>query len=162
GVQLGEQVFLMAAVVGQEHQLRRRRLPIVGDVEEVAVTGLVEQHLFALGGEDVLADDNHAIGVLAGAGAIGKLGDVLGLQTQGGEFAFADDAIFDVDGSLSRLGLDLVTRWTFQLFPSVFREILGLLVEVGPGVVAEDEANAAIRVPVIEVLGLGEIGVAAQ
>src|SRR5262249_56453145 len=66
------------------------------------------------------------------------------------------------DGSLSRLGLDLVTRWTFQLFPSVCREILGLLVEVCPGVVAEDEANAAIRVPVIEVLGLGEIGVAAQ
>ena len=49
-----------------------------------------------------------------------------------------------------------------QFFPGHFRQMLGHVDEVGLGVVAKDEANTRIGVPVVEMLGLGKIRIAAK
>ena len=161
-LELGQQVFLVTTIVGRKHQLLGRRLEVVGDVEEVAVTPFVKQDQLALGGENIFSQHDHAVGVSTSRGAIGELGDVFGLQAEGLELPFADDQVLDVGGLATRLGVNLVAWRAGQRFPGIFREILGHGDEVGHGVVAEDEVDTAIVVPAIEVLGLGEIGVAAQ
>ena len=65
-------------------------------------------------------------------------------------------------GPLAGLRPRLITRWPRQRLPGVLRDLLGQGDQVGGGIVAEDEADAAVGVPAVEVLGLGEVGVAAE
>ena len=72
------------------------------------------------------------------------------------------DALLDVVGPLPRLRLDRVAGRPLQRLPGRGRQVLGEGLEVGRGVEAEDEADARVGVPAVEVLGLGEVGVAAE
>ena len=74
-LQLGDQVLLVAAVVGQEHDLRGRCGPVVGDVEEVPVR--LEEPQLALLDHQLLAEHDHPVRLLAGDGPVGELGDLL-------------------------------------------------------------------------------------
>jgi len=133
---------------------------IVGDVEKV--TNLIVQHDLAFFLGDVFADHNHAIGLPTSVRSIVELGDFFTLQTQGFEAAFADDLVLDVDGPVTQACHGLIACRPGQLFPGLGRQLLGQSLQVVPGVVAENEGYPAISMPAVEMLGLREVGVAAQ
>src|SRR5207245_8360541 len=72
------------------------------------------------------------------------------------------ELLLDVVGPLPRFGLDRVAGPTFQLPPGSLRQVFCQGPDVGHAVVAEDEADALVGVPAVEVLGLGEVGVATE
>src|SRR5207245_3417610 len=111
---------------------------------------------------DILPHHHHAIGLFAGAGPVVELGDLLRLQALILELAGDDDLLLDAVGALPRFGPYAVTWRAFQLPPGSFRQFFRDVHDIGHSVVAEDEADAAVGVPAVEVLGLGEVGVAAQ
>src|ERR1700722_9128412 len=66
--ELGDQVLLVAAIVGREHDLFGGLVAVVGDVEEVAI--LLEQPQLSLVGPQPLTEHHHAITLLASDRAI--------------------------------------------------------------------------------------------
>src|SRR5208282_3705791 len=157
-LELGDQVFLVAPVVGREHDLFGRSHSVVGDVEEVAI--LLEQpHLPSIRPQE-LADDDHPITPVTGDWAIVELGDLLLEHVDRLVPPLLDDLLLESFGLLAGRGLDLIPRRSFQ-------EAVGLGWEfVGPGfegfvvVEPEDEVDVGGRIPAVQVLGLGEVGVA--
>jgi len=132
--------------------------PLVGDVEKVANLIMEPKFAFFLG--DVFADHHHAKLGRASGGPIGKLSNLFGLQTQCFKFMLAHEGLFDVRHSLPSLGFGLRSLAALQGKPGVFRQILGDAFEVVLGIVAEDEADATIVVPAVEMFRLRKIGVA--
>ena len=73
-----------------------------------------------------------------------------------------DDLRLDPLGLLAGRGLDRVPRRPLQEAVRLGRQVVGQRLEVGHRVDAEDEADVAGLVPAVQVLGLGEVGVAPQ
>ena len=73
--QLGDQIFLLAAIVGTEDNLLGGHLAIVGDVKEVAV--FLEQSPLPLVDSQPLAKHDHPITLSASDRLVPKLGDSL-------------------------------------------------------------------------------------
>ena len=95
------------------------------------------------------------------SGPIVELGHLLAFETDVLVAALPDDLLFDIFRPPPRFGLDLVAGRPLQpVARRCRRQCLGPLDQVGVGVVAEDEAHPLV--PAVEVLGLGEVGVAAQ
>jgi hypothetical protein len=136
------------------------RRPLVGDVKEVA--DLVEQTKFAFFLGDVFADHDHAILGSACCGPRRELSNLFGLQAQGCEFVFAHDGVFAIGRAVAGFCVGFGWLTTMQGLPSVFRQIVGDVDQVGLGIESENEADAAIVVPAVEMFGLREIGVATQ
>ena len=65
-LELRDQVLLVTAIVGREHDLLGRRFAIVGDIEEVAI--LLEQPQLRLVNSQPLAEDDDPITLVAGSG----------------------------------------------------------------------------------------------
>ena len=99
-LELLQQVFLMATIIGREHDFMGGAGPVVGDVEQVA--NLIVQHDLAFFLGDVFADYDHAISLLASVWPIGELGHFFALQAQGFETTFANDLVLDVDGPVTQ------------------------------------------------------------
>ena len=158
-LQLRDQVLLVAPVVGLEHQLACGGLAVVGQVEPIA--DLVEQPRLALLHRDRLADHDQAVRPLAGRRPIVDLGHVLPDPGQRLEPALADDPVLDLLGTRSRLPLGRVLRRPSQFGPVRRGQVLGDRLEVGHRVDAEEERHA-LGVPGVELLGLGEVGVAPE
>ena len=74
-LELGDQVLLIAPIIGGEDDLLGRDLPVVGDVEEVAV--LLEQPHLPPVDPQPLAEHDHPIALPAGDRPIVELGDLL-------------------------------------------------------------------------------------
>ena len=89
-LELLDDVFLVAAVVGAGHDLGGGQVGAGGDVEEVA--DLVDEGLLAAGLADVLAQRDDAVGSAAFAGLVGELGDILVVEFEVEIAAFGDDA----------------------------------------------------------------------
>ena len=157
--QLGDQVLLVAAVVGLEHDVFRVDCPIVGDVEEVA--NLVEQPSLAFLVSDVLAKHNHPIRLLTFAGLILELGVVLVLQPEHLELAAADDPLLHVHRPLPRIGFDFVAWRSQKLPPGRFWQAVRDFLQIRHGLEAEVEGHA-VAVPRIEFFGLAEGRIAAE
>src|SRR6266446_4276418 len=159
-LQLLDQVFLMATVVGREDDLLGLAHPIVADVKEV--TDLVEQPQLTLFLGDILADHDHAIVTRAGSGTISELGHLFVLQPQRFVAALTHNLVLDIVGALPWGGHRLVLGWTLEFLPAALGQSAGLVLEVVLGIVAENEANTCVVVPAVQVFGLREIGVAAE
>src|SRR5262249_18719799 len=91
------EILLIAALIRREHDLLRRRLPIIGDEEEVP--DLVEQPHLPLLARDVLAEHDHAIVLATLQGTVAELEDVLRLQTQCLVPTRTHDRVLDVVGT---------------------------------------------------------------
>ncbi len=87
---------------------------------------------------------------------------MLRLQALVLELASHHHLLLDTVGALPRFGLYRVARRAFQFPPGAVGQLFGAGHDVGHGVIAEDKTDAAVGVPAVEVLGLGEVGVAAQ
>jgi hypothetical protein len=95
--------------------VRRGPVAFVGDAEEVA-------HLLfhldaALLHDQVLAQDHHPVGLLAGPGAVGELGHFLAEQPDARVAPLAHHLLLDRQGPGALLGLDLVGRRPPQALP---------------------------------------------
>src|SRR5229473_5683515 len=159
-LQLLDQVFLMATVVGREDDLLGFAQPIVADVKEV--TDLVEEPQLTLFLRYILADHDHAIVPRAGGGTIIEFGHIFVLQPQRLVAALTNNLVLDVVGALPWGGHRFVLGWTLEFLPAALGQSSGLVLEIVLGVVAENEANACVVVPAVQVFGLREIGVAAE
>ena len=109
-MQVCQQVFLIATVIGTEDDLIGFADPIVGDVEEVH--DLIEQQLFAFGHRDVLLDHHHTVGLLAGGWPIVEFGHLLRLQPPVLKLPSHHHRLLDVVRSLAWLGRHRVAGWT--------------------------------------------------
>jgi hypothetical protein len=155
---LADDVFLVAAVVGQFDDLRWGPVGVGGDVEEVA--DLVEQDVVAAGAADVLAQGHHPVGALAFAGPVVEGGDVLVVEFEVEVSAFFDDLPFAVGAAGPGLAGDgLVPGWTGQPGPRRRVEPVGDAPQCRVVVHAKDEVDPAG--PPVQVFGQGEVGVAA-
>src|SRR5208283_5968507 len=96
---------MVGTVLGATDDLLRRALIIVGQVKEVA--DFVEQTQLAFFLGDVLADDDQAILLGAGAGPIVPVGNVLMTKPERFELTLADDLVLDVVGTLARRGFGI-------------------------------------------------------
>src|SRR5216683_2514245 len=83
-------------------------------------------------------------------------------QAQVLEFPRDYDRFLDVLRSLPRWRLGRGALPTNQGPPDAFRQGIGQLLHVGLGVEAKEETHARVRVPAVQMLGLGEVGIAAQ
>ena len=155
--ELCDQVFLIAAVVGREHHILGGQLAIIGDVEEVAI--LLEQPHLALVDPQALAEDDHAIGLLAGNGTIVEFGDHLFEQVDRLEAALFDDLRLDPFGLLAGEVLMAYRGGrSRKLYTSAGRSSARALREAWQHDL-EEEADVAGFVPAIEMLGLAiEVG----
>ena len=158
--QLRDQVLLIAAVVGDEHDLFTRTRPVVGDVEEVPV--LVEKLEFAFHHVDLLTQRDQAIDAIAPAGPVFELGHVLPLQHEVLVLLPDHHLLFDVVGPGAWPGLGVIPRRAFEPFPRGVIERLGPRDQGPPGVAAEDERDLVGVVPRVQLPGLSEVGVAAK
>jgi hypothetical protein len=111
---------------------------------------------------DVLTDHDHAILGSACCGPVRELSNFFGLQAQGCEFVFAHDGVFAIGRAFAGLRFRFGSLTTMQGLPSVFRQKLGDIDQVGFGIETENEADAAIVVPAVEMFGLREIGIATE
>lgn len=150
----------MTTVVRQEDDFLGCAGPIIGDVKKVAIPIEQPHAAFFLG--NVLADHDHAICLLTSRGLVVELGHVFVLQTQHFIATLDNDFLFDLIRFLPRPCFGDVTRRPVHFRPGVGRQLLRQGAQVWHAIVAENEANAWVGVPAVEVLGLGEVGVAAQ
>ena len=111
-----DQVLLVAAMVGVEHDFLDRAFLVVGDVEETAV--FVEEFLLASAHLQVLPHHHHPLRLLALGRLIGELGHVLLDESDVLELAGPNDLLLHVLGPATRSGFHLVARGTLQGFPS--------------------------------------------
>ena len=155
-LELTDDVFLVAAIVGKKDHFSHRHLPIVGDVEEVP--DLIKQPVLPLFDREVLPNHNHAIGFLTVSGTIVKLGDLLALQADVLEFSLLDYLFFDVFRTAPFFALDLITRRPLERFPLSLRQGIGHPDQVRLGVITKDKTNPLV--PAIEVSRQREIRVA--
>src|SRR5450759_153857 len=158
--ELGDQVLLVAAIVGREHDLVGRGHAVVRDIEEVAI--LLEQPHLPFVRPQKLAQDDHPITLVAGDGAILELGDHLLEYVDRLEPTLFDDLLLDPFGLLAGCGLDLIPRGSFQEAVLLGRESVGQFLEIVRRGHAEDELDVAGAVPAIEVGTLSEFGIAPQ
>lgn len=117
--QLLDRVLLVAAAVGVQHDVLRRAVPVIGDVEEAAA--VVEQLELPLVHFQILPDDDHAVFVLTQRGRILELGHVLPRQPDVLKLAPNDDLLLDVLRPSPRLRFDRIFRRPLQPFPGGFR-----------------------------------------
>src|SRR5208337_3202525 len=157
-LELGDQVFLVAPVIGREHNLFGRGFAVVGDIEEVAI--LLEQPQLRLVNSQQLADYDDPITLAAGNRAVVELGDHLLNHVDRLEPPLFDDLLLDPFGLLAGRGLDRIPRRSFQEAVHLSREFVGSGFEGFVVVEPEDEADIAGLIPAVQVLGLGKIRVA--
>src|SRR5438034_2407442 len=159
GLELPDDVFLVAALVGQLDDLRRGQVGAGGDVEEVA--DLVEEHVLAAGAADVLTQCDDPVGAGTLAGDVEELRHVLVVQFQVEVAALVDDALLVVGAPGTGLaGAGLVWGGSVQPLPTLVVEGLGALAQRWVVVDAEDEVDPSG--PPVEVGGQAEVGVPAQ
>ncbi len=149
----------MTPVVAREHDLCRGALPVIGDVEEVA--DLVEQACLALLMADVLAHDDHAVGLLAFGRPVVELGHFLTLQIQHVKFPLPHDRLLDVRRTTAGLCLDLIPGRPLELLPAAFLQVFGQFLQIQRGLVTEMERDP-ICIPTVQVSRLAELRVASQ
>ena len=77
-LELLDEILLVTPIIGQEDNFLRRIGSIIGDVKEIAVQ--IEQPHAALFLGNILADHNHAVGLLTSRGLVFKLGHLFVLQ----------------------------------------------------------------------------------
>ena len=159
-LELSDQVFLVAAIVGREHNLFGRHLAVVGNVEQVAV--FLEQSHLSLVDPDELADDDHPIALLAGVRLVVELRDHLLDQANRLEPSLSDDLRSEPLGFFSGSGLDLILHRSSQNAVCLGWELVGSVLEGSVSLEPEDEADVTRGVPAIQMLGLSELGVSPQ
>src|SRR5580698_148896 len=156
-LELGDQVFLVAAIVGREHNLFGRHRAVVGNVKQVSI--FLEQPILSLLDLDELADDDHPIARLAGVRFVVELRNHLFDQANVLVPTLSDDLLFDSLGFFTRIGFDLILWRPFQKAVCLGRELVGSVLETVGRLVPEDEADVTRSVPAIQMLGLSELGV---
>src|SRR5439155_7294834 len=131
--------------------------PIIDDVEKVAYLLQAGQARFPFFPRDVFAHHDHPVFTLASDRLIIEVGHLFALQPQRFKTTLADDAVFDIVGAWPFLGLGLVTGWPSQLFPGPRRHFVRDVYQIGPAVEAEEETDAAIFLPAVQVFGRREM-----
>src|SRR6202789_3255334 len=159
-LELGDQVFLVAAIVGREHNLLGRHGAVVGNVKQVSI--FLEQPTLSLLDFDKLADDDHPIARLAGVRFVVELRDHLLDQANVLVPTLSDDLLFESLGFFTRSRFDLISWPPFQNAVCMGRQLVRSVLEAIGRLVTEDEADVTRRVPAIQMLGLRELGVTAH
>ena len=156
-LELGDQVFLVATIIGREHNLLGRHRAVIGNVKQVSI--FLEQPLLSLLDLDELADDDHPIALLAGVRFVVELRDHLFDQANVLVPSLSNDLLFEAFGFLTRSGFDLILWRPFQKAVCLGRELVGSVLETVGRLVPEDEADVTRGVPAVQMLGLSELGV---
>ena len=157
-LELGDDILLIAALVGAVNDLGRAQVRARGDVEKVA--DLVEQDLLTFHLADILAQGDHPIRLFALAGLVVKFGHVLVVELQVDILALLDDALLLV-GLKTMSGLPrerLVFRLALQPLPVALLKVLGAGDERSVGIHTKEEID--LLRPAVEVLGQRKVRVA--
>src|SRR5208337_1663363 len=111
-LELGDQVFLVAPLIGREHNLFGRGFAVVGDIEEVAI--LLEQPQLRLVNSQQLADYDDPITLAAGDRAVVELGDHLLEHVNRLEPPLFDDLLLDAFGVIAPVPRIMRLFWAFS------------------------------------------------
>lgn len=156
GLELLQEVLLVAALSAFMNDLRHRALPVVRDVEVVADIG--NERVFASLDREVLSHRDDADFASALVGPVTKLDDVLGVEMDGLELAATDDRLFD---AMLTTPLKRSVGLTLEPCPLFDTVSIRLLYQGFAGIQAEDEVHARVS-PLIEVGRQREVCIAAQ
>lgn len=153
-----QQVLLVATTIRPEHDLVGLAGPVVGDGEEVRQRA--ERQLFTFLHGDVLLDHGHPVCLRAGGRPVVEFRHPLRLQALVLELSGHDHGPFDVVRPRAGPGLHRVARGALQRPPEARRHVLRDGFQIGMGLEAEDEVDARVVVPAVQVSGLRELRVA--
>src|SRR5512144_2249438 len=126
-LELTDDVFLVAAVIGEENDFLHGHIPVVGDVEEIP--DVIEQPNLALFDGEVFPNHYHPVGLAAVSGTIIELGDLLAFQADVLELSFLDHLLLNIFRTAPFLSLDLVACRPLERLPAGFRQGIGELNE---------------------------------
>src|SRR5271157_431676 len=157
-LELTDDVFLIAAVIGEENNLLRGPLSVVGDIEKIP--HIVKQPTFPFFDGEVFSNDDHPVRLAAMHGAVIEFRDLFAPQADVFELSFFDHLFLHVFRTLPLFCLNFVARRPLERLPEPLWQGIGHLDEVSLGVITKDESHFLI--PAVEVVSEREIGVAPE
>jgi hypothetical protein len=119
-LELTDDVFLVAAVIGEQNYFLRSHLAVVGDIEKIP--NILEQPSLSPFDRKVFPNHNHPVGLLAVGRTIVEFGDMFAFQPNFVELSFFNYLFLNIFWSPPLFSLHVVAQRPLQPLPAPLRQ----------------------------------------